>query len=241
MIKEKLKDFLHWNYNQRNREIWVKRKLSELKPGIKILDAGAGELQYKKYCSHLNYVSQDLGRYDGLGDGKGLQTKKWDNSKVDIVSDISNIPEKSSSFDAILCTEVFEHLPEPIKAIKEFSRLLRNGGKLILTAPVCSLTHFAPYYFYNGFSKYFYEKHLKESGLKVTELAFNGNWFDYMYQELNRCDYMVRNYTNTNVVGRLVLKIIMHTASLPFMFCSKKDKGSSELLSFGIHIVAEKT
>jgi 2-polyprenyl-3-methyl-5-hydroxy-6-metoxy-1,4-benzoquinol methylase len=43
-----------------------------------------------------------------------------------------------------MCVEVFEHLPEPIKAVEEFARLFKPGGYLILTAPFCSLTHFAP-------------------------------------------------------------------------------------------------
>ncbi len=240
ILKKRIKGLFRYNYNQKNRDIWIENKLSELKPGIRILDAGAGELRYKKFCSHLDYVSQDFGKYNGIGDAKGLQAKTWDNSKLDIVSDICDIPEKDASFDIIMCIEVLEHLPEPIEAIKEFSRLLKKGGTLILTAPVCSLTHFAPYYFYNGFSRYFYEKHLTGNGFKIKELTFNGNWFDYIYQELNRCGYITKKYTKINIIFRLALKMIMNILSLLFILCSKKDKGSSELLSFGIHIVAEK-
>jgi SAM-dependent methyltransferase len=240
MIKEKIINLLHMRDNQRDRENWIKSKLLELKKGSKILDAGAGELQYKKFCSHLNYVSQDFGKYDGVGDKNGLQTKNWDNSKLDIISDITKIPEKDNSFDAIMCIEVFEHLPEPIKAIKEFSRLLKKGGKLILTAPVCSLTHFSPHYYYNGFSRYFYEKHLQENDFRIKELVFNGNWFDYLHQELNRTDYMIKKYTSLNLISRLFIKLIMFPSSLLLLLCSKKDRGSNEMLSFGINIIAVK-
>ena len=97
----------------------------------------------------------------------GLQTQRWDNTKLDIVSNITSIPVPDASFDAIMYIEVFEHIPEPILGIKEFNRILRKGGALILTAPVCSLTHFAPYYFYNGYSKYFYKKFLQKYGFKI--------------------------------------------------------------------------
>ena len=150
------------DHNQADRDVWIEKQLKALNDGVRILDAGAGEQKYKKYCSHLDYVSQDFGQYDGVGDSKGLQTEKWDQRSLDIICDITKIPQPDRSFDAILCLEVLEHLPEPILAIKEFNRILKSGGKLILTAPFCSLTHYSPYHFYSGFNSYFYKKHLPE-------------------------------------------------------------------------------
>ena len=143
--------------NALTRETWLEETLKAIPSGYRILDAGAGEQQFKKFCPHLKYVAQDFGKYDGLGDNAGLQVGKWDQSKLDIVCDITDIPEPAGAFDAIMCVEVFEHLPNPIAAIKEFSRVLRPGGYLIITAPFCCWTHFAPYHFYTGFNHYFYE------------------------------------------------------------------------------------
>jgi SAM-dependent methyltransferase len=156
--------------NECARELWLKKTLASLPAGSRILDAGAGEQQYKPLCSHLHYVSQDLGRYHSDQDHRGMQMTRWNYGKIDIVSEIDAIPEPDSSFDAILCTEVFEHLPDPLLAVKEFSRLLRQGGELIITAPFCSLTHFAPDYYANGFSQFWYEKHLPFLGLKSQRL-----------------------------------------------------------------------
>src|SRR5206468_2559034 len=105
----------------------------------------------------------------------GLQMTAWDYGKLDIVSDIAAIPEPDGSFDAILCSEVLEHVPDAVKVIGELARLLRSGGTLILTAPFNSMTHFAPYHFSTGFSRYFYEHHLPASGLTIEELSHNGN------------------------------------------------------------------
>ena len=77
---------------------------------------------------------------------EGLQTGEWDTSRIDLVSDITEIPAPDASFDAILCSEVLEHIPEPTHALDEFMRLLRPGGTLILSAPFASLVHFAPYH-----------------------------------------------------------------------------------------------
>jgi len=133
--------------------------LQSIPAGARILDAGAGELRNKPLCSHLNYVSQDFGEFKGNDpNAPGLGSNKpWDTSQIDIVSDITHIPEPDASFDAVLCSEVFEHLPNPIDALRELARLLKPGGKLVFTAPFCSITHQAPFFFQTGFSRFFYE------------------------------------------------------------------------------------
>lgn len=168
------------------RKRWVIEQLTKLPKASSILDAGAGECQYEKYCQHLRYVSQDFGKYDGEGDSRGIQTGKRDSSKIDIVSDIVSMPIKSSSFDSVLCIEVFEHIPRPLDALKEISRVLKKHGILILTAPFSSLTHYSPYYFYSGFSLQFYKENLPYFGFKIEEVYTYGNYFDHVSLELAR-------------------------------------------------------
>ena len=222
--------------NQSNREIWLENRLSKIHPGMRILDAGAGELKYKKFCTHLDYVSQDFGQYNGLGNNLGLQTQTWDNSNLDIVSDITQIPEADSSFDAIMCIEVLEHLPSPVEALKELSRLLKKGGTLLITAPFCSLTHFAPFHYYSGFNKYFYEKHLGDLNFIVDEIIPNGNYFEYLAQEI-QCR-IPNSYSFNTLSG--VEKEAISTVLKLLKRMSDEDKGSSELLCFGYHIKAQK-
>jgi ubiquinone/menaquinone biosynthesis C-methylase UbiE len=234
---EKMSNLVGTN-NEKSRKDWLEAALNKLPRDLRILDAGAGELANKKYCNHLNYVSQDFCQYKGVGDNKGLQTGDWDTRQIDIVSDISHIPEADASFDVILCSEVFEHLPDPVLALREFQRLLKKDGVLILTAPFCSLTHFAPYHFSTGFNRYFYEHHLKSLSFEVTEISTNGNYFEYMGQELRRIPSMADKYTSNKisrfhqVIIRMLLKILERLSS--------QDKGSDELLCFGYHVVAKK-
>jgi len=223
--------------NESTRREWIIRKLKEMPAGLKLLDAGAGECIYKPYTEHLEYISQDFGQYTGTGD-VGLQTGRWDNSKLDIVSDITAIPLPDHAVDAVMCTEVFEHIPNPISAIREFKRLVKPGGYLLITAPFCSMTHFAPYYFYNGFSRYFYEKHLSENDFEIAEMEFNGNYFEYIGQELHRIGHVAGRYADTKV--SLVDRILLQGALWVVQRLSKRDKGSNELLNFGVHIIARK-
>ena len=194
MIKTWAKNFINvGRSNYQVRDNWVKSVLENLPAGLTLLDAGAGEMKYKPYCKHLKYVSQDFCQYDGKGNNQGLQIGKWDYKNTDIVCDITNIPMPDRSFDAILCTEVFEHISDPILALKEFSRLLKKDGILILSAPFCSMTHMAPYHYYSGFNKYFYEKYLKEFSFDIIEISTNGNYFEYLAQELLRVPSIAEN------------------------------------------------
>lgn len=224
--------------NEKNRIEWISHILKTIPSGARILDAGAGEKKFKDFCKHLNYVSQDFNQYDGIGNTQGLQTHSWVQNSIDIVSDIIEIPEPNQSFDVILCTEVFEHLPEPILAISEFSRLLRKDGLLIVTAPFCSLTHFAPYHFYTGFNKYFYEAHLPRYDFEIISLEENGNYFEYLAQELRRLKSISTRYTNSK--QSLLEKIAVRVILLMLKRLSEKDLNSSELLNHGYHVLAKK-
>lgn len=225
--------------NVEKRETWLEKTLAKIPAKSKILDAGAGELQYKKFCDHLEYTSQDLGKYDGQGT-EGKHTKKWDTSGLDIVSDIIKIPVPDNSFDAIMCIEVFEHISEPAKAVAEFRRILKPGGRLILTAPVCSLTHFAPYYFATGYSKYWYEHVLKENSFTVDELIHNGNYFEYLAQEIRRLPSVGKEYSESTAGLGLFGKIIRSVMLVFLNQMSKKNKKSEELLCFGMEVLAHK-
>jgi SAM-dependent methyltransferase len=223
--------------NALNREVWIKKTLKKIPEGLTLLDTGAGDGPYRSDCSHLKYITQDFGKYTGQGD-VGIQMGEWDNSKLDIVSDILDIPLPENSVDAIMCTEVFEHIPDPIRAIAEFKRLLKPGGYLIITAPFCSLTHFAPYHFYTGFNRFFYEKFLPENDFTLLDLECNGNYFEFIAQEIRRVGTVAEQYAGTKpgLPDRILLKGVLWVLQR----LSNKGNKSSELLNFGLHVFAQK-
>jgi SAM-dependent methyltransferase len=235
-MKGMLKSLLKVDANEFNRNKWLTETLESFPFGLRILDAGAGELRNKPLCSHLQYVSQDICQYEGTGNEKGLQTGTWNTSQIDVVCDITAIPEADQSFDIILCSEVFEHLPDPLKAIEEFQRLLKPGGKLVVTAPFASLVHFAPYFYATGFSRYWYEYHFPLRGLRLDYLQPNGDWFDFTQQEILRLPKMARLSGN----AFWPLAYLAAGAMLLYFTLRRKGKPSDDVASFGWHSIATK-
>ncbi len=225
--------------NEQKRIDWVKSTLLSIPQNQSLLDAWAGEMQYRKFCSHLKYTSQDFNQYDWLWDGVGAQMWGWQRN-TDITSDITNIPIPESSVDNILCTEVLEHIPYPELAIMEFSRILKKWGKLILTAPFCSMTHFSPYYFANWFSEYWYKRILEENNMEILELEKNGNYFNYLEQECGRLPLMVKKYCKSNFLIIWIVGVFALIQIIILKYLARSDKWSNEMLYFGTHIVAIK-
>jgi len=225
--------------NELLRDNWIHNQLFKIPKGSTILDAGAGDQHIKKYCEHLEYTSQDLGEYDGKGDGSGIQVRGYDFKELDIVSDIINIPREDKSFDAILCSEVLEHVPYPDLAIKELARLLKDKGKLLLAAPFCSLTHFAPNHYCTGFNSYWYNKILPSFGLVITSIQVYGDYFKYLAQEIHRVPSVANTYCGNLKITEEEKETLDKTINLLARFGSEENL-SWQLLSYGFLVEAEK-
>jgi SAM-dependent methyltransferase len=163
-------------YNRMRRKSWVSKEASAIPERTKVLDVGAGGCPHRVYFRHCEYYTQDFVKLSPVQIQKYTHTIDEDGyGAVDFVSDILNIPVSDASFDVILCTEVIEHVPHPIEAIKEMSRILRPGGLLLITAPLQSGLHQEPYHFYGGYTKYWYHKFLVESGFDNIKIEANGS------------------------------------------------------------------
>ena len=116
---------------------------------------------------------------------------------------------------------------------------VRPNGMVVtgtLTAPFCSLTHLAPYHFATGFSRYWYRTHLPSMGFEVRELKENGNFFEYLAQEVRRSRGVARRYANDNLSDHEWEAAETLLGAMERL--SSKDRGSSELLHFGCHVLA---
>ncbi len=176
-------------FNLANRNAWVAEVARQQPHGTRILDMGAGTCPYRQLFAHCEYRTQDFGSYEGTS--AGPMQDDWQYGEIDYVSDIVAVPAPDGSFDAILCTEVIEHVPDPPAVIREAARLLRPGGHLYMSAPLGSGLHQEPFHFYGGFTPHFYERFMGEAGLEIDSIAPNGGFFRHLVQEMERAAVIV--------------------------------------------------
>lgn len=172
------------DFNQRGRDRWVADIAKRLPRGTRLLDVGAGRCRYRRLFDHCEYMTQDFGDYQGTTEG--VLKEQWAYGRLDYQCDATNIPVEDESFDAVLCTEVLEHVSEPIKVLMEISRILRRNGRAFLSAPLGSGLHQQPYHFYGGFTPHFYRHFLDNLGFEVISIEPNGHFFLLLLQEMHR-------------------------------------------------------
>jgi len=199
--------------NDSFRDSWVTSTLKYLKASSKsssLLDVGAGLSPYKKSALDLGYgySSHDFGGYLPTASQKasGLHSASWDYPKHDFVCDILELPEDARA-DVILCTEVLEHIPDPIRVFEKLSKTVNSGGYLVFTVPFSSLMHQAPYWFQAGLSPFWFEYWAKEFKIEVVELTVYGDYIDQMTQEIGRLFPFLRHIPGaTNATSWLAKK-----------------------------------
>jgi len=228
-----------YDFNPYYRWQWVAAMAASLPAQSKVLDVGAGTGRYRSFFTHCDYYAHDLGQTPVLA-GQYI--------KLDYQSDINEIPVPDESFDVVLCTEVIEHVPEPIKAIEEMARVLKKGGRLLLTAPLASFLHQEPYHFYGGYTPHWYRKFLTGAGLEIESIQPNWGFFSWFGQESVRFSSFIdpRRTQQKGVLTWLGLTILW-TLTLPLLrglfplLGRPLDKLALEhMATVGYHVVAIK-
>jgi SAM-dependent methyltransferase len=174
------------DFNEQARDRWMRDAARSVSAHSRVLDVGAGSAPYRSLFSHCDYRTTDFTalRPEQLRNGAYTQ--------VDYVCDATQIPVDSGSFDVVVCTEVLEHVPEPIRVVHELARVLRPGGRLLLSAPLGSGLHQTPYHFYGGYTPYWYERFLRDAGFDDISVQPNGGFFALHAQESRRFAYLTR-------------------------------------------------
>lgn len=136
--------------------------------GGRMLDCGCGSGMYqKKMRQRADQVwAMDI---DTVNLKYCLREKLITNTAIR--GDASSLPFASSIFDAVLCSEVIEHITNDSRAVGELSRVLKPGGRLIISVPVPpgNIDQDAFGHKREGYTLEALSKLLKENGLSVKK------------------------------------------------------------------------
>jgi SAM-dependent methyltransferase len=164
-VSSELRNFTNGSLARRPILRFIESAADVLPPGARILDAGAGHQPYRELFAHCEYLASDWAGsvYDAHLD-------------ADIVAPLHDLPIGDRVLDAVLCTQVLEHVPNPREALAEISRVLKPGGKLFLTAPLSWPLHEEPYDFYR-YTNHGLREIVAGAGLEVESIDGSTSYF----------------------------------------------------------------
>ncbi len=124
MVKRIIKKIFFSKLSRKREGEFLKKYSSNLKT----LEIGAKSKDNKKYFNNLTVLNIDPGK------------------EVDIVANAENLEEviKSDSFDVVLCFSVLEHTKYPVKIVENIFRILKKGGKVLVSVPFIMSLHDTP-------------------------------------------------------------------------------------------------
>ena len=115
-------------YNYRLRRKRIRKHLNRLDPNSKILEIGSGvSVMADGFPNTLfSDIEADAIHY----------LKKSKIADHAFITCITSIAIKTESVDAVVCSEVLEHIEDDHKAMQEIHRTIVPGGTLLITVPV---------------------------------------------------------------------------------------------------------
>lgn len=94
------------------------------------------------YSNLAKYLSEKSSNLVKSQYREGVPSGFVDSSNVRF-EDLTNLSFDESSFDFLICTEILEHIPDYMAAIRESFRCLRTDGEAIFTFPWLGGDHYA--------------------------------------------------------------------------------------------------
>ncbi|KAA0209957.1 class I SAM-dependent methyltransferase [Ignavibacteria bacterium CHB1] len=146
----------------------------------KLLDFGCGSKPYRELFSVSEYIGVDI----------EVSGHPHDNENIDFYYDGKTLPFKDNEFDSVFSSEVFEHIFNLDEIINELYRVLKPGGKILITVPLVWDEHEAPYDF-GRYTSYGLSHLLETSGFKVEKIERTTKYVESIFQLLNLYIYRV--------------------------------------------------
>jgi SAM-dependent methyltransferase len=123
----------------------------------RVLDVGCGSRPYEALFAASAYVGLEIDTPENRA------TKR-----ADLYYDGGAFPVASASFDTVLCNQVLEHVFTPAKFLGEVRRVLKPGGRLLLSVPFAWDEHEQPVD-YARYASFGLTALLREEGFEILQ------------------------------------------------------------------------
>jgi SAM-dependent methyltransferase len=175
------------------------KNISIVAPAIngRILDVGCGSKPYKSLFTFTEYIGIDI-------ENPGHDHTSED---IDFYYDGNTLPFEDASFDSVITNQVFEHVFNPTRFLSEITRVLRPGGKLLLTVPFVWDEHEQPFDFAR-YSSFGIKHSLQTHGFEVVEFRKSVQDLRVVFQLGILYIYKITRSNNVWVNRLLVLFLI---------------------------------
>ena len=113
--------------------------LAGLAPAATVLEVGCSQANASLLAAERGLRAVALDR-----DGQALAYARRKHERGDfavLCGQAEQLPVADETCDAVLALEILEHLPDPPGALREMRRVLRPGGRLIVTTPNADFIH----------------------------------------------------------------------------------------------------
>jgi SAM-dependent methyltransferase len=162
-----------------NASIWKAMRVAAPYATGRLLDVGCGDKPYEAlFDPHVReYVGCE---YESTYDGSANASK----GKADVIYSGDRMPFEDGTFDTVLSNQVAEHVPDPAHFIADLARVLRVGGRLILTVPFSYRVHSVPNDFHR-FTRFALQKYAADNKLVIDRLDPRGLFWSVVAQKLS--------------------------------------------------------
>lgn len=215
----------------RTNKGWIKSVARNLSGTV--LDVGCGNRYLESALSNdIKYIGLDY----------FVTATEWYHSCPDVYGDAERLPVINDTIDYVFLLDVLEHVPDPASCLREVTRVLKSGGKLVLQVPFIYPIHDAPLDF-QRWSIYGLEKLVKESGLTIETVEAIGEPLETsgMLFNISLCKFVLNaiNSRNPAFIILFLLPVILPMINLCCLILTIIIKNDT-FMPFRYRIIAEK-